>query len=151
MDRAAPSFVEFAVRRNATVNPIEKALHDLPAPVTIVSYTSDVESWYSRAERELLERVAAASDRITLRILAERWDARREEEVGIRRTPCIAVTGATDPAVHYYGLPDGYELETFLGVVRAVAEQRHGLAARTVDRLRALTIPLHLEVFASPT
>ena len=110
-------------------------LAHLPAPVTLVSYTSDVESWYSRAERELLERIAAASDRITLRIRAERWDAAREAAAGIR----------------YYGAPDGYELETFLGVIRAVAEQRSGLAPSTVAALRALTAPVHLEVFALPT
>ena len=130
---------------------IRTTLSDLPAPVTLVSYTSDVESWYSRAERELLERVAAASDRITLRVLADRWDAKREAEAGIRRTPCLAVIGSDDPGVRYYGLPDGYELETFLGVVRAVAEGRSGLAPRTIERLRALTAPAHLEVFASPT
>lgn len=130
---------------------IRTTLRDLPAPITLVSYTSDVESWYSRAERELLERVAAASDRITLRILADRWDAKREAEVGIRRTPCLAVLGATDPGVRYYGLPDGYELETFLGLIRAVAAGRSGLATRTIERLRALTRPLHLEVFALPT
>ena len=130
---------------------IRTTLGDLPAPVTLVSYTSDVESWYSRAERELLERVAAASDRITLRILADRWDAKREAEVGIRRTPCLAVLGATDPGVRYYGLPDGYELETFLGVIRAVAAGRSGLATRTIERLRALTRPLQIEVFALPT
>ena len=130
---------------------IRTTLGDLPAPVTLVSYTSDVESWYSRAERELLERVAVASDRITLRILADRWDAKREAEVGIRRTPCLAVLGATDPGVRYYGLPDGYELETFLGVIRAVAAGKSGLTTRTIERLRALTRPLHLEVFALPT
>jgi alkyl hydroperoxide reductase subunit AhpF len=130
---------------------IRTTLGDLPAPVTLVSYTSDVESWYSRAERELLERVTAASDRITLRILADRWNAKREAEVGIRRTPCLAVLGATDPGVRYYGLPDGYELETFLGVIRAVAAGRSGLATRTIERLHTLTRPLHLEVFALPT
>ena len=130
---------------------IRATLGDLPAPVTLISYTSDVESWYSRAERELLERIAAGSDRITLRVLADRWDAKREAEAGIRRTPCLAVIGADDPGVHYYGLPDGYELETFLGVVRTVAYGRSGLAPRTIERLRALTAPLHLEVFASPT
>jgi alkyl hydroperoxide reductase subunit AhpF len=130
---------------------IRATLGDLPGPVTLVSYTSDVESWYSRAERELLERVAAGSDRITLRVRAERWDAKREAVEGIRRTPCLTVRGTADPGVHYYGLPDGYELETFLGVVRAVAEGRSGLTPRTIERLRALTTPLHLEVFASPT
>ena len=126
-------------------------LAHLPAPVTLVSYTSDVESWYSRAERELLERIAAASDRITLRIRAERWDAAREAAAGIRRTPCLAVEGERDHGIHYYGLPDGYELETFLGVIRAVAEQRSGLAPSTVAALRTLTAPVHLEVFALPT
>ena len=130
---------------------IRTTLRDLPGPVTLVSYTSDVESWYSRAERELLERIAAGSDRVTLRVRAERWDAKREAAEGIRRTPCLAVRGAADPGVHYYGLPDGYELETFLGVVRAVAEGCSGLAPRTIERLRGLATPLHLEVFASPT
>ena len=130
---------------------IHGTLADLPAPVTLVSYTSDVESWYSRAERELLERVAAASDRITLQIRAERWDAAREQAAGIRRTPCLAVVGDADPGIHYYGLPDGYELDTFLRVIRAVAERRSGLAPRTIERLRALRTPLHLEVCVSPT
>jgi alkyl hydroperoxide reductase subunit AhpF len=130
---------------------IRAALGDLPHPVTLVSYTSDVESWYSRAERELLERIAAASDRIALRIRAERWDAAREADAGIRRTPCLAVVGERDPGIHYYGLPDGYELETFLGVIRAVSERRSGLASSTLATLRVLATPVHLEVFASPT
>jgi alkyl hydroperoxide reductase subunit AhpF len=108
MDRSGAVFVESSARRNDAVDQIRQALHDLPTQVTLVSYTSDVESWY-------------------------------------------AVVGETDPGIHYYGLPDGYELETFLGIIRAVPEQRPGLAPRTVDRLRALTAPVHLEVFASPT
>lgn len=127
------------------------ALADLPTAVTLISYTSDVESWYSRAERELLERIAAASDQVTLRLRAERWDAKREHAVGIRRTPCLAVVGATDPGIHYYGLPDGYELETFVGVIRAVSEGRSGLAPETMTRLRTLRTPVHLEVCVSPT
>jgi alkyl hydroperoxide reductase subunit AhpF len=156
MDRDGAPSVQSIVRRgpvNATASAtlIRTALADLPAPVTLVSYTPDVESWYSRAERELLERIAAASDRITLRILAERWDAAREHGAGIQRTPCLAVVGEVDAGIHYYGLPDGYELETFLGVIRAVAEQRSGLAPRTIERLRALESPVHLEVCVSPT
>jgi alkyl hydroperoxide reductase subunit AhpF len=130
---------------------IRTALADLPTPVTLVSYTSDIESWYSRAERELLERVAAASPLITLELRAERWDAAREAAAGIQRTPCLAVVGEKDPGIHYYGLPDGYELETFLGVIRAVSERQSGLAPRTIERLHALRTPFHLEVCVSPT
>ena len=136
----------------ATDRMIQDALADLPAPVTLVSYTSDVESWYSRAERELLERIAAGSANVRIDVRAERWNAAREAAVGIRRTPCLAVVGRDhDPGIHYYGLPDGYELETLLAVVRAVARRQPGLAAETIAALRDLARPVHLEVFASPT
>ncbi|MGH7314433.1 MAG: hypothetical protein ACREJV_14760 [Candidatus Rokuibacteriota bacterium] len=138
-----------AVRDTATL--IQDALRDLPGPVTLVSYTSDIESWYSHAERLLLEAIAAASARITLSIRADRWDARREAEVGIARTPALVLLGERDYGIRYYGVPDGYELETFLGTIRAAAERRSGLAADSVERLRRLTTRVHLEVFASPT
>ena len=136
----------------ATDRMIHAALADLPAPVTLISYTSDVESWYSHAERELLERVAGGSPHIRVDVRAERWNAAREAAVGIRRTPCLAVVaGDHDPGIHYYGVPDGYELETFLGVIRAVAERRPGLGATTMAALGDIGHPLHVEVFASPT
>ncbi len=134
-----------------TTRLIQDALRDLPGPVMLVSYTSDIESWYSRAERELLESIAAASPRITLSIRAGRWDARSEAEVGIARTPAIVLLGERDYGIRYYGVPDGYELETFLGTIRAAAERSSGLAGDSVARLRGLGRPVHLEVFASPT
>jgi alkyl hydroperoxide reductase subunit AhpF len=130
---------------------VRDALRDLPGQVTLVSYTSDIESWYSHAERLLLESIAAASPQITLSLRADRWDARREAEVGIARTPAIVLLGDRDYGIRYYGMPDGYELETFLGTIRAVAERRSGLARDSVARLGALRHPVQLEVFASPT
>jgi hypothetical protein len=53
---------------------IRERLETLPDTVTIRSYTSDVDSTYSRAERALLEEIAAGSPKITLEILADRWD-----------------------------------------------------------------------------
>ena len=129
---------------------IRGALADLPGAVTIRSYTSDIDSTYSRAERELLERIAAGSSKITLEILPDLWDPAREAQVGIARTPCIVVSGERDFGLRYYGMPEGYELAPFLDTLRAVAAGRSGLAETNVARLRALTSPRHLEVFASP-
>jgi alkyl hydroperoxide reductase subunit AhpF len=136
-------------RREAEL--IRSALRDLPNPVRIVSYTCDLESWYSRAERLLLETIARSSDRVELEILAERWDSRREAEVGIGRTPAIVLRGDRDYGIRFYGLPDGYELETFLATIRAISERASGLSPRSRARLSELTAPVHLEVFASPT
>jgi alkyl hydroperoxide reductase subunit AhpF len=129
---------------------IRETLADLAGSVTIRSYTSDVESSYSRGERELLDAIADGSPKIALEILADRWTPEREAQVGIARTPCIVVLGESDHGLRYYGLPDGYELVPFLETIRAVGARRSGLAEANVARLHALDSPRHLEVFASP-
>lgn len=130
---------------------IEDRLRELPSPVTLLYYTPDIPSAATRAERELLEEIARGADRVELRVLAERWDAAREARVGIARTPAIVLLGDRDYGIRYYGSPDGYELETFLSVIRAVSEGRSGLSRESVERLRGLTTPLHLEVLHAPT
>ena len=130
---------------------IGEGLRALVKPVTLLYYTPDIASAATRAERELLEEIAGASDRIRLRVLAERWDAAREHEVGIARTPAIVVSGESDPGIRYYGAPDGYELETFLAVLRAVSDGRSGLSEASRARVGGLGDPRHLEVLVAPT
>jgi alkyl hydroperoxide reductase subunit AhpF len=130
---------------------VRDGLADLAGPVTLRYYTSDVDSWYSRVERALLEEIASTSAHVALEVHADRWDAKREEEVGIRRTPAIVVAGERDTGIRYYGLPDGYELETFLGVLRTAAGGPSLLSPTSIARLGALPRPVHLEVVVSPT
>ena len=130
---------------------IDEGVRGLIHPVTVRYYTPDVPSAATAAERALLEAIAAASSRVRLDVLAEQWDAAREEEVGIARTPAITLHGARDYGIRYYGTPDGYELETFLKVIRAVSEGCSGLNKASRSALRALTAPIHLEVLVAPT
>lgn len=130
---------------------IRLGLADLGGPVVLRYHTSDVDSWYSRSERALLAEIAGASPHVTLEIQADRWDPAREAAAGIRRTPALRVSGVRDSRVCYYGVPDGYELEVFLSLLRAVAGGPLPLSEASVARLRALGRPVHLEVLASPT
>jgi len=130
---------------------IDSGLQRLAAAVTLLYYTPDVPSASTAVERALLEAMARASDRVHLHILAERWDAEREARVGIARTPAIAIRGAEETGIRYYGTPDGYELETFVAIIRAVSEGRSGLREATRARVAALRDPRHLEVLVAPT
>lgn len=130
---------------------IREVLAGLASPVTLRYYVPDVDSAVVRGERALLERVAAASSMVRLDVRPGRWDAASERAVGIARTPCLALDADGDTGIRFYGVPDGYELETFLGVLAAAASRRPGLAADTEARLRALPAGFHLEVLASPT
>lgn len=130
---------------------IQTALQGMKMPVTLSYYTSDVESWYSHAERQLLEAVATASEHVTLQVHADRWSAEREEAVNIARTPAIALSGEHDTGIRYYGMPDGYELEPFLGTLSALSSGKRSLHAETIKRVSQLDAPLHLEVIVLPT
>jgi alkyl hydroperoxide reductase subunit AhpF len=130
---------------------IRARLRNLASPVTMHYYTSDVASWYSYAEQHLLEAVAQASPHVDLSVHAERWDAQREQQAGIARTPAIALYGEKDTGIRYYGMPDGYELDTFLSTLNAISSRVPNLRADTIARLDQLTQPLHLEVIVLPT
>lgn len=130
---------------------IREGLRGLANPLALIYYTSNVASVATRAERELLEDIADASDKIQLSVLAELWDTKREHDVGIARTPAIVLKGEIDPGIRYYGAPDGYELETFLAVIRAVSERRSGLSEASRAQVRELAAPRHLEVLVAPT
>lgn len=130
---------------------LREALRDLVNPVTVLYYTPDVASAATRAERTLLEEIARASDCLHLEVLADRWDADREAEVGIARTPAIVLRSDQDFGIRYYGAPDGYELETFVGIIRAVSEGRSALSEASRARVGALVARLHLEVLVAPT
>ena len=130
---------------------IEDGLRDLTHPVTLLYYTPDVASAATLLERALLEEIARRSDRVRLHVLADRWDSAREDLVGIARTPAIVVKGERDHGIRYYGSPDGYELETFLAVVRAVSDERSGLAEGSRAMVARLVAPLHLEALVAPT
>jgi alkyl hydroperoxide reductase subunit AhpF len=140
-----------SVLDETTSRTIRAAVQDLPNPVTLLWYTSAIDTWYTRAERALLEEIARSSPRIELRVFADRWDAAREAQVGIRRTPAIVLVADKDCGIRFYGAPDGYELETFLGLVRAAGERRSGLGESDIARVRELRRPIHLEVLASPS
>jgi hypothetical protein len=130
---------------------IDSGVRGLVEPVALRYYTPDVPSAATASERALLEAIARASDLVRLEVLADRWDAEREEAVGIARTPAIVVTARTDPGIRYYGGPDGYELETFLAVLRAVSSGQSGLAESSRALVRDVRRPVHLEVLVAPT
>jgi hypothetical protein len=130
---------------------IEDGLSGLVHPVSVLYYAPDVASAATRVDQALLEAIAHRSDRVRLEVLADRWDGPREEGVGIARTPAIVVKGEQDYGIRYYGTPDGYELETFLGVVRAVSARRSGLSDASRAEIAGLAERLHLEVLVAPT
>jgi alkyl hydroperoxide reductase subunit AhpF len=65
-------------------------------------------------------------------------------------TLTLAFPGET-PRIRWQGLPAGYEFATVVDAVERVSAGDHGLSEASIDALTALTEPVDVMVFATPT
>lgn len=106
----------------------------------------------SEQVKRLVEELAAIEPRIKVEAHNFVLDKERVEQLGIRRTPAIAVLGAEkDYGVRFYGLPSGYEFGTLVDAILDVAGGQSGLSEQTRQALGEITSPLHIQVFSTPT
>jgi glutaredoxin-like protein len=130
---------------------VSKILADLPGPVRLVMFTQKFECEYCTETRQLVEEVAELSDRITAEIYDFQADRAKAEELGIDKIPAIAVIGAQDYGVRFYGIPSGYEFASFLHAIQSVAAGRPELSDATLRVVAGIQKPVHIQVFVTPT
>jgi glutaredoxin-like protein len=120
-------------------------------PVRLVVFTQEFECEYCKETRELAEEIASLDERISVEVHDLVGDAAAAEAYGIDKIPAIAIVGARDYGVRYYGFPGGYEFTTLVEDIIDVSRGEHGLSDKTVAELARLDRPVHLQVFVTPT
>jgi glutaredoxin-like protein len=126
-------------------------LADLPNPVKLLMFTQAFECQYCAETRQLCEEIAELSDQISVQVYDFVADEDKAEEYGIDKIPAIAVVGAQDYGVRYFGIPSGYEFMSLLDAIQTVSMGEAELMPETLAFLEALTEPVHIQVFVTPT
>ena len=127
----------------------------LPHPVTLLLFVG-VACETCGETRELVEELASISEG-KVRLDVHDLDAHPSEATLYRidKAPAIVVlgdeTGRRDFGIRYYGSPAGYEFATLIEDIRMASRGTTDLSPETVEILSHLTIPLHLQVFVTPT
>lgn len=130
---------------------LTKAFGELSGPVKLVMFTQDVECEYCQLTREMVEEIAALSDKISVTIHDFVQDVARAREFGVDKIPAVVVTGEKDYGIRFYGVPAGYEFSTFIETILDVSHGRHGLPQGVMDELAKVDQPVHLQVMITPT
>lgn len=106
---------------------------------------------YCEETQQLLEEVAALSERIELVV----HDVKDEPEVmrqrGIEQIPAIVFQGQAKGTMRFFGIPAGNEFRNLIDGVVEVGTGQSGLAQETRDALAELEQDIHLRVFVTPT
>ena len=130
---------------------VKQELAEMASPVRLVMFTQEFDCEYCTETRQLVEEVAALSDKLTAEIYNFVVDKDKAEELGVDKIPAIAVIGAEDYGVRLYGIPSGYEFASLLHAIRMVAAGKPELSEETLAALADVTDPVHIQVFVTPT
>jgi glutaredoxin-like protein len=105
---------------------------------------------YCGDTKQLLEEIAALSDKITLET-HDLADKEKAAQLQIDKAPAIAVMNGKDYGIRYYGIPSGYEFGSLIDDIVDVSKGESGLSSATKAALAKLTQPIHFQVFVTPT
>jgi glutaredoxin-like protein len=131
---------------------IKKRFANLVNPVRIINFTQSLECQYCRETRQILEELTALSDKITLEVYNFVTDKDKVEQYQIDKIPATVIASPEkDYGIRYYGIPSGYEFASILEDIELISTGRHELSDDTVEKLKAITEPVHIQVFVTPT
>jgi alkyl hydroperoxide reductase subunit AhpF len=136
---------------------IREVFQQLKQPVHLLFFSSQTDCEYCAETRQLLEELTPLSDLLSLSVydLAADADLARRYQVE-NKAPAIVIAaqeGAqiTDYGIRYLGIPSGHEFSTLIQSILLVSGRDSGLSPQMRAYVKALTKPLHLEVFVTPT
>lgn len=123
----------------------------LPGEVRLVVFTQEMECQFCRENRALAEELAALSDKVRLEVINPLTEPEKAAPFRTDKVPALAVLGARDYGVRFYGIPAGYEFTSLMAAVEICAAGESGLKPESRVLLAALTVPLDIQVFVTLT
>jgi alkyl hydroperoxide reductase subunit AhpF len=131
---------------------LREGFAELVDPVRLVVFSQALADPLSEEVRRLVEELAALDDKLSAESVNFVLDAGRVSELGIERTPAIAVLGADkDYGVRFYGAPSGYEFGSLVDAILGVSSGDSALSDETRTALASLERDVRVRVFSTPT
>lgn len=130
---------------------IIKLFENLQDNVKLIMFTQEIECQYCRETQQLLEEVAALSDKIDLKVFNFQIDKDIAEKYHIDKIPATVLEGSKDYGIRYYGIPSGYEFSSLLEDIVDVSKNDSGLTDDSKKMLAGIQKPVRLQVFVTPT
>lgn len=130
---------------------LKEEFAQLAGPVRLAVFSQALADPESAQVARLVAELCELDPRLTCESYNFVLDAERVAELGIGRTPAVAILGPEkDFGIRFYGLPSGYEFASLVDAIVDVSRGASTLAPETRAALAALERPVHLQVFSTP-
>jgi alkyl hydroperoxide reductase subunit AhpF len=155
----------------ALISPADQArlrewFADMTRPVRLLFFTQTLDCETCGQTKQILDELPQLSDKIAIEEVNFVLDGDRAKEYGIDRVPAVAVAyedagstiqGAgspgviTDSRIRFLGAPAGYEFISLVQAILLVGGRESILSADNRARVTAVTQPVRIQVFTTPS
>ncbi|CUS76634.1 Glutaredoxin-like domain protein [Candidatus Kryptobacter tengchongensis] len=120
--------------------------------VRVIHFTRELDCQYCRETKQLLTELSELSDKIQLEIYNFYTDTDKVEQFKIDKVPATVIASEDrDYGIRYFGIPSGYEFASFLLDIEMVSRGVSGLSQRSIEKIKEIDVPVHIQVFVTPT
>lgn len=132
---------------------LTEILTGLKEEVNIAFFTQEYECASCRDAHAFAEEFAELSDKIKLETFEFVQDKAEAEKYGVDKIPAMVLLDKDkkDYGVRFYGIPGGYEINSFLTALNEISGNRDELPAELRKRIQAIDKDVHIQVFVTAT
>jgi alkyl hydroperoxide reductase subunit AhpF len=137
---------------------IKERFSGLVHPVKLVVFSQALEHPESEEVKRLIEELATLDSRLIVESKNFILDEDRAKALAVHHIPGIAILRAgadgakdVDYGVRFFGLPMEYDFGALIDAIVDVSKGESGLDPKTLEALKDLKKPVHLQVFSTPT
>jgi glutaredoxin-like protein len=129
----------------------DKFVSKLVNPVRLIVFTQEYECPYCAQARGLIEELAGLSDKLNVEVYDFVANSDKARAYGVDKVPAVAIIGAKDYGLRFYGLPYGYEFQTLLEGIVSASRGMAEISEEAREKLRSIKSPVHIQVFVTLT
>lgn len=131
---------------------LKEAFSDrLRTDVTLLFFTREEGCMYCKETKAFLEELVSLSDKLVLQSYDIAEHPEEAQRHGIDKVPAIKLLGENDHGVRYFGIPMGLEFTVFVEDIIDVSWGTSDMDPETMSNILPIDVPLHIQVFISPT
>jgi glutaredoxin-like protein len=120
-------------------------------PVKLILFTQQIECPFCAQTRQLVEELASLNEKIEVEIYDFLVNSEKAKKYDVDKVPAVIISGEKDYGIRFYGVPHGYEFQTFLETILNVSRGKTNLPQDTKNKLKEINIPVHIQVFVTLT
>jgi len=134
-----------------TIRRVNEIFKNLVDEVDLVVFSQEIECTYCKQARELVEQLSTFSDKIRCQVYDFQKDSEKVNTYAVDKIPATIIAGRRKYGVRFYGVPAGYEFLSFIEAIVDASRNASKLPEPVRARIKAVSRPVHIQVFTSPT